>query len=275
MSQFQIIADELKSAREQANLTIEFLSNKIKIDKKFLLLIEKGDFSFLPELYVKAFLRDFAKAVGLDEKSINKKYENIKAGKDTSIVNEDPSLQNSADTEINKSEIVEENNLSPVVIDPMNPEKKYFGVLSKYQTIFIGIIFLFLSAVVVNYILSDGEQKILEKPIEEIVKSNKERFEVNDDAVSPALFFTDSIALRLVAIDSTWIQLVRDGKDTLQRLLYPRQNFETTAKENFYLIVGNTTGLNLLLNNKPLNLQSVSKRRTEIFIDKSGIKSIK
>lgn len=274
MSQFQIISDELKAAREQANLSIEFLSGKIKIDKKYLLLIEKGDLSFLPELYVKAFLRDFAKAVGLDEKLINKKYEMIKSGKDINAPESDETLANEGETTVSTF-TEEEQKPKTVVVDPMSPERKYFGTLTKYQMIFVGIIFLFLVAVVINYILSKGDETIIEKPLEEIVKSNKERFEVDEQTETPAMLFSDSLSLKLIATDSTWIQLVRDGKDTLQRLLYPRQNFETKAIENFNLIVGNTSGLSLMLNNKPLYLQNISKRRTEILIDKSGIKSIK
>lgn len=274
MSQFQIISDELKAAREQANLSIEFLSGKIKIDKKYLLLIEKGDLSFLPELYVKAFLRDFAKAVGLDEKLINKKYEMIKSGKDINAPESDETLANEGETTVSTF-TEEEQKPKTVVVDPMSLERKYFGTLTKYQMIFVGIIFLFLVAVVINYILSKGDETIIEKPLEEIVKSNKERFEVDEQTETPAMLFSDSLSLKLIATDSTWIQLVRDGKDTLQRLLYPRQNFETTAIENFNLIVGNTSGLSLMLNNKPLYLQNISKRRTEILIDKSGIRSIK
>lgn len=276
MSQYQVIADELKIAREQSNLSIEFLANKIKIDKKYLALIEKGDFTFLPELYVKAFLRDYAKAVGLDEKLINKKYEMIKSGKDISAPEANPEAP-ATEENIPVKIYSDSNDASRVnvVADPMSSDKKYFGTLTKYQAIFVGIMFLFLIAFIVNYSLSNKEEKIVEKPLEEIVKSNKERFEVEDKTDETPFAFSDSLSLRLIATDSTWIQLVRDQKDTLQRYLYPRQSVEVLAKDDFNLIVGNTTGLNLLLNNKPLNLQNISKRRTEIVITKDGIKSVK
>ena len=47
---------------------------------KFLEAMENGDFSFLPELYVKAFTKQYAKAVNLDEDVIIKKYEASKKG---------------------------------------------------------------------------------------------------------------------------------------------------------------------------------------------------
>ena len=59
-------AQELKKAREKADITLQNLSARSRLDIKFLQSIEKGDFSFLPELYVKAFIKDYAKFVGLD-----------------------------------------------------------------------------------------------------------------------------------------------------------------------------------------------------------------
>lgn len=66
-------ADELKSKREESGLTLQQLATKTRIDIKFLEAIEQGNFAFLPELYVKAFVKQFAKTIGLDENVILKK----------------------------------------------------------------------------------------------------------------------------------------------------------------------------------------------------------
>lgn len=65
-------ADELKSKREESGLTLQQLATKTRIDIKFLEAIEQGNFAFLPELYVKAFVKQFAKTIGLDENVILK-----------------------------------------------------------------------------------------------------------------------------------------------------------------------------------------------------------
>ena len=79
---FDKLSEELKAARIRAGLTLQQLANKTRIDIKFLEYIEDGNFSFLPELYVKAFLKEYVKFVGLDEKIIFKKYEAYKQGKE-------------------------------------------------------------------------------------------------------------------------------------------------------------------------------------------------
>ncbi|MCH7827355.1 MAG: helix-turn-helix domain-containing protein, partial [Bacteroidetes bacterium] len=50
-------AHELKKAREKADITLQNLSARSRLDIKFLQSMEKGDFLFLTELYVKAFIK--------------------------------------------------------------------------------------------------------------------------------------------------------------------------------------------------------------------------
>ena len=52
-----------------------------RIDIKFLEALDNGNFGFLPDLYVKAFIKQYAKAVDLDEQETVKKYEDALAGK--------------------------------------------------------------------------------------------------------------------------------------------------------------------------------------------------
>ena len=77
---FEELANELKAAREKNSMTLAQVGNKSKIDIKFLDAMEQGDFAFLPDLYVRAFVKNFARTVGLDENKIYKKFEAAKQG---------------------------------------------------------------------------------------------------------------------------------------------------------------------------------------------------
>jgi Uncharacterized protein conserved in bacteria len=60
-----IIGDRLRQARLNKNISIDELQKRTKIQKRYLNAIEVGDFQLLPgEYYVRAFLRDYAAAVG-------------------------------------------------------------------------------------------------------------------------------------------------------------------------------------------------------------------
>lgn len=75
-------ADELREQREKSGLTLQQLANKTRIDLRFLEAIEQGNFAFLPELYVKAFVKQYAKTIGLDENLSLKKFEAAREGKE-------------------------------------------------------------------------------------------------------------------------------------------------------------------------------------------------
>ena len=57
----------LKHRRESLGLSLLEIQDKIRINAKFIEAIEKGDFDALPNpLYIKIFLRSYAKFLGLD-----------------------------------------------------------------------------------------------------------------------------------------------------------------------------------------------------------------
>ena len=67
---FDKLSEELKAARIRSGLSLQLLAAKTRIDLKFLENIEDGNFSFLPELYVKAFLKEHPeKAKEIEAKS--------------------------------------------------------------------------------------------------------------------------------------------------------------------------------------------------------------
>ena len=78
---FKKFVEELKTAREKAGISLQQVSAKTRIDIKFLKALESGDFNFLPDLYVKAFIKQYSKVVGLDEQEVIYNYSQIKEGK--------------------------------------------------------------------------------------------------------------------------------------------------------------------------------------------------
>ena len=57
MNDRKLFFKDLKSKRESQDLTLEEISDFTKIDIKFLVAIECGDFSCLPSVYMRLFLR--------------------------------------------------------------------------------------------------------------------------------------------------------------------------------------------------------------------------
>jgi len=73
------IGYSLKQAREEMQMTIEDLSCRTMIAKKYLLALENGEYEkFSGEVYLKGALRKYALEVGMDPKQVISWYEDNK-----------------------------------------------------------------------------------------------------------------------------------------------------------------------------------------------------
>ena len=77
------IGNLLRQAREEKGKSLDEISRETKIQKRYLSLLEEGDFSsFSGEVYLKGALRNFAEAVCLNSSEIILLYDQaIKANK--------------------------------------------------------------------------------------------------------------------------------------------------------------------------------------------------
>ncbi|MDA3839620.1 MAG: helix-turn-helix domain-containing protein [Patescibacteria group bacterium] len=74
-SDFDLISNDLKKARLASNMSLEEVSLKTKINIKYLIALENGDFLSLPKgLYGKNFLKQYASYLGLSLDSILEIY---------------------------------------------------------------------------------------------------------------------------------------------------------------------------------------------------------
>lgn len=69
------LGKRLKEAREEKGITLEDLQNMTKIQKRYLIGIEQGNYDIIPgKFYVRAFIKQYAEAVGLQPEVIFDEY---------------------------------------------------------------------------------------------------------------------------------------------------------------------------------------------------------
>lgn len=87
---------ELKKKRESNDITLQQIFNKTRIDVRYLEAIESADFEVMPDVYMRAFIKEYARAIDLDPENTLKQFEKAKAGvidKEEPEVKEEPPKQ--------------------------------------------------------------------------------------------------------------------------------------------------------------------------------------
>jgi len=70
------LGNALKEAREEKGLSLEDIQDATKIQKRYLVAIEKGDHQLLPgQFYVRAFIKSYAETVGLNVQELFAQYD--------------------------------------------------------------------------------------------------------------------------------------------------------------------------------------------------------
>lgn len=69
------LGNRLKEARESKGLSLDDLQEITKIQKRYLSGIEEGDYTMMPgKFYVRAFIKQYCEAVGLDSEEVFEEY---------------------------------------------------------------------------------------------------------------------------------------------------------------------------------------------------------
>lgn len=257
-------AGELHEAREKSGISLQQMALKTRIDLKFLEAIDRGDFSFLPEPYVKAFLKDYAKIVGLDDNKVIQKFEAAKRGKEL-----EEAVTASPDVEENQSR--PQKKLHTYDATPPKPAE-HSGSDTTKRIFLNGIVIL--GAILFIYFLyqlffeNSNEIVVTEKPIEEIIE-DQQRFEEPDQQVNNAV--SDSISLTLLSSDTSWVQIVFDDVIQEEFTLFPNSQKTIQTGNNFKITLGNSGAINFRLNNQPLNYTGRKGSVAYVQINKDGL----
>jgi transcriptional regulator with XRE-family HTH domain len=274
---FESLAEELKQARIKRNLTLQQLSTKTRIDIKFIEAIEAGDFSFLPELYVVAFTKQYAKAVDLDEDIIIKKYQALKKG----VPYEEGSLKQEEHEETKPLKESKETSQASRIYDAVRPPQPnpYSSSIKDSKRLMLGIALVSIVAIAILvyflFLRPSNEIIVPEKPIEEVIKENKQRYIENekpDTTVNNSIVRSDSLNLTIQANDTSWVKIILDDSTEDEFILFPKSQKTILAENNYKITFGNSGSVVLTLNNKSLNFAGKKGSVKYVYIDKNGLK---
>ncbi len=282
-------ADELRQQRENSGLTLQQMATKTRIDLKFLEAIDQGNFSFLPDLYVKAFVKQYAKTIGLDENITLKKFEAAREGKEFDP-NPPAPVEELKPTDVPKVEAPKTETPKPI-IKSTSPLKSYVDeqkqksgedekkANSQLMIFGLGGIGLIIIAALLYFFIFNKSDKIIveETPIDEVIEQSNQRYVeeepaeqvTSDSTMVPAS--SDSLYLTFNAKETSWVFVVLDNNRTQEFTLSPNSKFSVAASREFKATVGNSGGVTLQMNNQPVDFTGRVGSVRHFKLDKTGI----
>jgi len=227
----------LKAIRIEKGISLEEVSRETRIRTDKLLLIEKEDHDKLPaEVFMKGFLRAYARAVGADDEEAVRRYV--------------PSLH--AFRKIARS------------------EANFIRLSTKswaHLFVSLGILLCIIAASV--FIMSSihgptqadfqaNQQRVeaaVDKTNHEVdIKSPPDTDTVPDSTCVDSVVIPEKLFLRIVAVEETWMKVIIDSQNPTEYSLQQGDSLKLEASSGFNLLIGNAAGVKLTLNDNPVKV---------------------
>ncbi len=263
------IAEELKSAREFHEISLEEVRAITKVNISYLENLESGSWGFLPSVYIKLFIRAFADAVGIQSEEFSIRLDEVFSAGENDIYLGEP-----IETFDSDYETMTRSKASPFL--HWAERNRAIIIYGSIIIVALVVIIAFLIQKPHNSVSYQAETILDEKP--------------NGDsaAVNPLAAF-ETIPLTSITVDSSMLELQPEFKfslvtsgtcyvkvqhaDTLlyERTLWPGNRFVRTYPDPIRLTVGNAPAVKLYANDAPLPDFPVGKNVRVIYIGADGI----
>ena len=261
-------AKELKAKREAKNISINDIYGKTRIDAKYLSKIEEGDFSFIDDVYIRAFIRKYAEAVDFQPDEAIKMYNAALLGKSVDEVSESNN---------------EDNHEAKDGVEKKSTESLSYSELTEKKNNPLLLLGLFVVVVLMGalyylFVQKGSEEIIIEPKIGEILKEQKAtddtpKFEVKKEKVviPEKVVEVDSLLLKINASDTVWFRITIDNRINDEFILNPSHSKTLMAESKINLLLGNAGGVELILNGEKLNFSGKKGEIRNISVDADGI----
>jgi cytoskeleton protein RodZ len=253
-------ADELRAAREAKHISLSDLSSLTKIQLKYLRAIERGEFSFLPETYIRAFIRDYAKAVQIDPDAVTAKYEaSMKKVEESARISEpepaEPERIPPPPTDVPRHLLEVSRPLGPSLRELLiaqTSKKKWLPVAAL-------VLLIVIVALVATLTTSGRKEPIAETPFEQVIKEKELASAGRSDSTTAGTIpsshlysLGDSLILEGRTSQDVWVRLAIDNDSSKEYLFRPNAVRTWKARQKFDVSLGNAGGIDFRLNGREL-----------------------
>lgn len=262
-------SEELKSKRESLEITLSEIAAKTRLDIKYLEAIEEGNFEIMPEVYMRAFIKEYAQAIDIDEQAALEKYDLAKSGK----LKQEQKIDFQKKEEEKKEEIIDDT-IDPISEPNIPTGKENLKIKFNLYYIIGGAVIVVLIILYLIIFTGSNSSMITEQSYDELVSEEEPRYEITQEEEENSAALTDSLKLKINANDTTWIKYIIDSAEPKEIILFPNRSKVIKAGKRFELLIGNSAGINLVLNESALNFSGRKGEVKKIEVTSSGITSL-
>lgn len=235
------LVTELRTAREQKGISLQDIADSTLINIRFLEAIDAGNLAFLPQTYVRAFLREYATAVGIDPEEAMRAYD----------AESSPQASQNPVAPVTAAD-------PPPSSPPPAPDRKEDAQISPTMALiaFVVIGVLALTVVLWNILAPETSPVVREIPFEDVRRQQDGDGTAASDTAAlstaaPAAR-SDTLILTAVASDSVWMQVTVDDASPRDAYLRKDQRRTWKAAGRLLLTLGNAGAVEFTLNGKRL-----------------------
>lgn len=217
----------LQSIRLEKKISLEKVSEETRIGMGILQIIEKEDLEALPaEVFVRGFLRSFARAVGADAGEAVRLYQ---------------------------ARLNMEHTLADAGSFSGRASIKFWRYLVLSVAALLSV--MALSIYGVSYFQNQAHLPETEEKQEVSVKQKgtlQEGQQISNTRGSATTESAEKLILQITAVEDTWVKVIMDNKEPNEYNLNAGEQLELEALTGYNLLIGNAAGLTLTLNENPI-----------------------
>jgi transcriptional regulator with XRE-family HTH domain len=239
----------LKDERNKLGLSIKDVAEKTKIRPHLIEKMEKGDFAFLPPVYISSFIRTYSELLKIPQKDINEAIDSLSATPD-----KPKTATNTQKTK--KLEFGDETQEQPAPEKPFQKKPETNKYKQPSLITYLMYLALGLTVVALVYIIffSGGSSQVSDFPSQQDIQTIGPDTTLvrSDRGLRDFYAQPDSIQLEAIATDTAWLSITIDGKRNEQITMYPDMKKSWAASEYFILSIGNEGAVTFIRNGETL-----------------------
>lgn len=239
----------LTETRQQLGKTHEEVHEETKVTVQHIKYLEENNFNFLPETYVKSYLRSYATALGLNgDDLVNKYTENRKeeARRQAAQAKEEEVIPQPSEL---KTQLME------------------WGVGFGFFVLLFCLIFAY-----VEY-RAQVDVSAQEFFVDRASTEKTALAEIDFHTLTPEEPAAHAFELEITALENVWIQLTIDSKQVSEVTLTPEQKFKWAAEHRIDVVIGQPEAGKAAPDSNSMKSQRSQKKIIRFSLTKNGLKS--